>query len=119
MVLSAQEDGLSAISEGWIDDLGLHKGGGMSRLESKIFKAQVKKVYKEQAKGIPKSKRLSFHQFYLKYKEAMKAQEYQTPKEEPEDFDFSGMVNVNDISELDVGSPVVESVVDETEKKDG
>lgn len=81
---------------------------GLSR---SLLRAEAKKLYKEQVKGIPKRQRLPFSQFFKNY---LKVKSGKVPENElpdvPEDFDFEDMVNVNMISDDDLESADDEEV---------
>ena len=72
------------------------------------LRSVAKKIYKEQIKkqGIPKKQRMPFSAFYKQFVKQHKAMKNQTTEEAKpntdEDFDFSDMVNVNEITDDDV-----------------
>lgn len=63
-----------------------------------LVREKAKKIYKEQAKGVPKNKRITFAQFFKQYK-AIQASPGEADPAVEEDFDFDDMVNVTNISE--------------------
>jgi hypothetical protein len=72
-------------------------------LSRDVLRNKAKKVYKEQAKGVPSGQRIPFSKFY---KQFIKMQRNSVGQDETavaatpatEDFDFQDMVNVNDVS---------------------
>jgi hypothetical protein len=74
------------------------------------LRAEAKKLYKEQIKGIPKRQRLPFAKFFKQYK-ALKLNETNKDKTEESaitedtDFDFDNIINVNEISDDDLEAP--------------
>jgi hypothetical protein len=70
------------------------------------IRAEAKRLYKEQVKGVPKRQRLSFAEFFKKYRDMKtgKINDVEMPEnaEENEDFDFDNIINVNKISDDDL-----------------
>jgi len=76
-----------------------------------LLREEAKRIYKENSKKVPKSKRIPFSQFFKQYKEAKKAQQPQeAAKAEQKDFDFGDMVNNNDLSQELVDAELVGTV---------
>jgi len=71
------------------------------------LRAEAKKLYKEQIKGIPKRQRLPFPEFFKQYK-ALKLGKTNNDQVEEQavvedtDFDFDNIINVNEISDDDL-----------------
>lgn len=63
-----------------------------------LIRERAKKIYKEQAKSVPKNKRITFAQFFKQFKATQSSATEEAPGIE-EDFDFDDMVNVTNISE--------------------
>jgi hypothetical protein len=75
------------------------------------LRAEAKKLYKEQTKGIPKKQRLPFAQFFKQYR-AIKLGKVDDVTQadidaEETDFDFDNIINVNEISDDDLEAPQV------------
>jgi hypothetical protein len=73
-------------------------------LSRDILRSQAKKIYKEQAKSVPKKQRLPFSKFYKQFvkmqRNPVEQEEVATaPTPATEDFDFQDMVNVNAVSD--------------------
>jgi len=66
-----------------------------------VKRAEAKRLYKEQTKGIPKSQRITFAVFYKNYQKIIR-QEKVEEIDTPEDFNFDDMVNINTISDEDL-----------------
>lgn len=66
-----------------------------------ILRTKAKKLYKEQIKSVPKNQRISFAEFFKRYK-GMKSVSTNEPEVTGEDFDFEDMINVNEISDGEV-----------------
>lgn len=66
---------------------------GVSR---ESLRREAKKIYKEQVKGVPKKQRISFSQFFKRFKDSKsdKVDDIDVHKE-VEDFDFEDMINVD------------------------
>ena len=72
-----------------------------------LSREEAKRIYKENAKKVPKSKRMPFSEFYKQFKSAKKAQQSQPVVEtEQKDFNFDEMVNKNDLNEVVEGEVV-------------
>lgn len=70
-----------------------------------MIRAEAKKLYKEQTKGVPKRQRIPFSEFYknyIKLKSGKASTELPTDLLEDDDFNFDDMVNVNMISDDDL-----------------
>lgn len=67
-----------------------------------ILRAEAKKLYKEQIKGVPKKQRITFAVFFKNYK-AVKSDKIndvqQFDIDAKEDFNFDNIINVNEISD--------------------
>lgn len=83
---------------------------GLSRV---VLRAEAKKLYKEQTKGVPRKQRVPFATFFKNYKELKsgKIKEADLPATE-EDFDFESMINVIDDDDL------VDETAEETDDQD-
>ena len=74
-------------------------------LSRDILRSQAKKIYKEQAKSVPKRQRLPFAKFYKQFVKMQRNPVEQdevaaaAPTSTTEDFDFQDMVNVNAVSD--------------------
>ena len=73
-------------------------------LSRDILRSKAKKIYKEQAKSVPKKQRLPFSKFYKQYIKMQRNPEQDevaaaAPTPATEDFDFQDMVNVNAVSD--------------------
>lgn len=75
------------------------------------LRAEAKRLYKEQIKGVPKRQRLPFSEFFKRYRDMKfnKTDEPQLQESEEllntdivEDFDFENIINVNEIDDNDV-----------------
>ncbi|MFA5024231.1 MAG: hypothetical protein WC523_04705 [Patescibacteria group bacterium] len=69
--------------------------------ERNLVREEAKRVYKEQAKKVPKKQRMPFSQFFKRYAEAKRAQ--LSKDKEPDtvqDFDFGDLTN--NVSEPEV-----------------
>ena len=76
------------------------------------LRAEAKRLYKEQIKGIPKRQRLPFAEFFKQYKalKLNKTNENEIDESivtEDTDFDFDNIINVNEISDDDLEVPEV------------
>lgn len=83
-----------------------------------MLRRQAKKIYKENVKNVPKSKRISFAEFFKKYRN-MKNNPNQTPNIEApepdvEDFDFEDLVNISEINDDDL--EVTEEEIDQDQE---
>jgi len=73
-----------------------------------LARAEAKKLYKEQVKGVPKHKRVPFATFFKNYQK-LKSRPVKTELPDiPEDFDFDDMIQVNMLGED-------EEILDKTE----
>ena len=76
--------------------------------ERNLLRTQAKRLYKHLIKQekSAKSKRMTFNQFFKKYREAQNAQVKEPAQQE--DFDFGDMVNATNINEagIEVGGPI-------------
>lgn len=63
-----------------------------------VLRVEAKKLYKEQTKGIPKRQRISFADFFKQYKGLKtKNDDSNEINTMNEDFDFTDLINVNEI----------------------
>jgi len=62
-----------------------------------FLREKAKKIYKEQAKSVPKNKRITFAQFFKQFKGQHSSHEEVIPADD--DFDFDDMISVNNISD--------------------
>jgi len=100
----------------------------MSSLAKQILKNEIKKIYKENTKNIPKRNRIPFSEFFKQYRKLKAGQhgpvndemrEHEALPSIPEDFDFNEMVNVNkdlQVEEMAPLAPIEEKI--EEEKKE-
>ena len=65
-----------------------------------VLRQQAKKIYKEQTKSVPKRNRISFSEFFKKYRKNKKdGQPTEVQEPNTEDIDFEDLINVNEISD--------------------
>jgi len=75
----------------------------MMSLSRTILRSQAKKIYKEQAKSVPKRNRIPFSKFYKQFVNMRTSRPVDDEAVAPgEDFDFGNIINVNAISDDDV-----------------
>ena len=72
-----------------------------------MMRDEIKRIYKERCKGVPRRQRMPFSEFYKQYKAAIASQTVEEPHDhehdhEDKDFNFDDMVNRNEISDATV-----------------
>lgn len=87
----------------------------MGSLARSALRNKAKKIYKKSIKSIPKGSRISFAEFFKKYKNSKNA-EQDINLTNKEDFDFENFVNVNEIN--DDSLVVEEDEVETNEEKE-
>jgi hypothetical protein len=77
----------------------------MTTLSNVIIRVEAKKVYKEQAKKVPKRQRMPFNEFFKKYKKMRlgnlqqeEAHNHEHEHDAKEDFDFNEFVKTTEIN---------------------
>jgi len=80
-----------------------------------LLRAEAKKIYKEQAKSVPKKSRMPFAQFYKDYKKMKLNKQQQDTTAVPvvEDFNLEDVINVD--NNVTVEQPENEVTVQEEE----
>jgi hypothetical protein len=65
-------------------------------LSRDLLRAEAKKLYKEQAKSVPKKQRMTFAQFFENYKKTKTHKPIEVSPAPLEDFDLEQVVNINE-----------------------
>ncbi len=76
-----------------------------------LLRAEAKRIYKEQVKGVPKRSRMPFAQFYKDFKKMKLNKQDTSAVPVAEDFNLEEMVNVD--NNVTVEQPKVESNIQE------
>ena len=75
------------------------------KINRNALRAEAKKIYKQQVKGVPKKFRVPFATFFKQYREQkLKKQAEPEPEIESvnDDFDFENIININEINDDDI-----------------
>ncbi len=69
-------------------------------MNREILRNKAKKMYKENIKNVAKNQRISFNEFFKRYRESLKNKSSDIVETEgQEDFDLEQVANVNEVTE--------------------
>lgn len=75
----------------------------MSNLGRGIARANAKKAYKKQVKGVPRHQRVTFAEFFKNYRNAKAGEVESVVTEVEEDFDIDDLINTISDEDVSVG----------------